>query len=148
MFLKLLAMLFLSLGAAQRSTQDVFMMEYFQRRILEMEVRVSHWQSIKFYRKVYLVMLYKKFPSNDIFLIWTNFRHDKQLTQAGINAFSKNNKTNKPLISQIKSTILNMNNTLMNICWGWGWKASFNIYTWRPEFRKLSTIKNTSFNFC
>ncbi|XP_060784276.1 olfactomedin-like protein 3A [Neoarius graeffei] len=40
MFLKLLAMLFLSLGAAQISTQDVFMMEYFQRRILEMEERL------------------------------------------------------------------------------------------------------------
>ncbi|XP_017330617.1 olfactomedin-like protein 3A [Ictalurus punctatus] len=42
MFLKLLVMLFMSLCAikAQRSTQDVFMMEYFQRRILEMEERL------------------------------------------------------------------------------------------------------------
>ncbi|TSQ92659.1 Olfactomedin-like protein 1 [Bagarius yarrelli] len=36
-------MLFLSLGAvrAQRSSQDMFMMEYFQRRILEMEERLT-----------------------------------------------------------------------------------------------------------
>ncbi|XP_053487560.1 olfactomedin-like protein 3A [Ictalurus furcatus] len=42
MFLKLLVMLFMSLYdvKAQRSTQDVFMMEYFQRRILEMEERL------------------------------------------------------------------------------------------------------------
>ncbi|KAK3535614.1 hypothetical protein QTP70_017804 [Hemibagrus guttatus] len=43
MFLKLLAMLFLSLGAvrAQRYTPDVFMMGYFERRILEMEERLT-----------------------------------------------------------------------------------------------------------
>ncbi|KAK2838426.1 hypothetical protein Q7C36_013240 [Tachysurus vachellii] len=42
MLLKLLAVLFLSSGAlrAQRSTQDAFMLEYFQRRILEMEERL------------------------------------------------------------------------------------------------------------
>ncbi|KAI5616153.1 olfactomedin-like protein 1 [Silurus asotus] len=42
MFLKLFAMLFLSLSVvrAQRSTQDSFMMEYFQRRIMEMEERL------------------------------------------------------------------------------------------------------------
>ncbi|XP_053361050.1 olfactomedin-like protein 3A [Clarias gariepinus] len=42
MYLKLLALLFLSCGAirAQRSTQDAFMMEYFQRRLLEMESRL------------------------------------------------------------------------------------------------------------
>ncbi|KAG9271982.1 olfactomedin-like protein 1 [Astyanax mexicanus] len=42
MFLKLVPLLFLFLGAAQaqRTTQDVFMMQYFQRRLQELEERV------------------------------------------------------------------------------------------------------------
>lgn len=43
MLLRLLPLLFLPLGTgqAQRTTQDVFMMQYFQRRLQELEVRDS-----------------------------------------------------------------------------------------------------------